>query len=261
MVKRIYSFTLAVCLLVIMFSGCNIEITIKDDPAPDTTQTQAQEPTAVVMDTQPVEKPEIEPVTEPETEGETQPEEEDNSYRINIPKNDQPIYSGPGYQYKYVGNVGIAGIYTIVEEARDSSGVLWGKLKSGVGWVDLNNIHRLENPIYIDYADPDLLESGNFHRCDKNAGAHSTAVAFRAYETLYNVQIFYNTYDYDYNIESGYDLFYLKQLTPDKPIVAAISFTDTSIYLVSFEDAYGNFYVYEFYESGNDWAGIVAVER
>ena len=34
-----------------------------------------------------------------------------------------------------------------------------------------------------------------------------------------------------------------------------------ALHLVSFEDAYGNFYVYEFYESGNDWAGIVAVER
>lgn len=212
---------------------------------------------------QPVEKPEEQ--TEPETEPETQPEQEDDgSYRLNIPRQDQPIYAGPGYHYSYVGNIGIAGIYTIVEESKDQDGNLWGKLKSGIGWVDLNDVHRSDKPITIDYADPDLLESGNFHHCDKNAGAHSIAVAFRAHETLYNIQIFYNTYDYEYEIENGYDLFYLKKLTPDKPIVAAISFTDTSVYLISFEDAYGNFYLYEFYESGADtggWAEIVEVER
>ena len=50
---------------------------------PDTTQTQVQES----ADAQPAEKMESEP------------EEEDNSYRINIPRIDQAIYSGPGYQY------------------------------------------------------------------------------------------------------------------------------------------------------------------
>lgn len=211
------------------------------------------------VESQPVERPETEPVTEPSDETEN-----DGSYRINIPNKDQPIYSGPGYQYTYVGDIGIAGIYTIVQETRDSDNNLWGKLKSGIGWVDLNEVRRLDNPITIDYADPDLLASGNFHRCDDHAGAHSTAVAFRAHETLYNVQIFYNTYNYDYDIEDGYDLFYLKKLTPDKPIVAAISFSDTSVYLISFEDAFGNFYMYEFYESGSDldcWSCIVKVER
>lgn len=264
MLKRIYAFLLAVCLLMITFAGCNLEITINNDPAPDTTQTQVQEPTENVVDTQSVKEPENVPETEPETEGQTEVEEEDNSYRINIPRMDQPIYCGPGYQYEYVGNVGIAGIYTIVEESRDSDNTLWGKLKSGIGWVDLNDVHRSDKPITIDYADPDLLASGNFHNCDKNAGAHSVAVAFRAQETLLNVQIFYNTYDYDGIMEDGYDLYYLKKFTPDKPIVAAVSFTDTSTYLISFEDTYGNFYMYEFYESGADldgMSGIVFVER
>ena len=218
----------------------------------------------VNVNSQPVEKPE--PESEPTTEAVTEPVEEtvDNSYRINIPDQDQPIYAGPGYHYTYVGDIGIAGIYTIVEEVRDGDNNLWGKLKSGIGWIDLNDVRRSDKPITIDYADPDLLISGKFHSFDDHAVAHSTAVAFRAHETLYNVQIFYNTYDYAYNTENEYELFYLKKLTTDKPIVASISFTDTSVYLVSFEDSYGNFYIYEFYESGSDlgdWSGIVAVER
>lgn len=251
MVKRLFSFIFFVYLLVFLSSGCNLEITIKDDSMPDTTQTQVQES----ADAQPAEKME----SEPEEEVQTEPEEEDNSYRINIPRIDQAIYSGPGYQYQYVGNVGVAGIYTIVEESRDSNNILWGRLKSGIGWVDLNDIHRSDNPITIDYADPDLLASGNFHHCDKNAGAHSVAVAFLAQQTLFNVQIFYNTNDYDGVWENGYDLYYLKELNPDKPIVAAVSFTDTSTYLITFEDAYGNFYMYEFYESGADLDGMSGI--
>ncbi len=238
---------LILSLTVFVFAGCGL------NPSPTVTEPHREEP----LETEP---PETEP---PETEPPTQPTEPDNnSYIVNISREDQKIYAGPGYQYDCVGDVGIAGVYTIVEECRDSNNILWGKLKSGAGWVDLNDIHRSGKPITIDYADPDLLKSGNFHDCNINVGAYSTAVAFRAYETLYNVQISYNTYDDDFsNIESGCDLYFIEELTPDKPIVAAITFTDTSIYFVSFEDAYGNFYVYEFYEALDDWSGIVSIER
>ena len=53
---------------------------------------------------------------------------------------EEPIYSGPGYGYSYVGTVEEAGVYTIVEEKYDGAGDLWGRLKSGVGWVNLTHI-------------------------------------------------------------------------------------------------------------------------
>ena len=53
---------------------------------------------------------------------------------------EEPIYSGPGYGYSYVGTVEEAGVYTIVEEKYDGAGDLWGRLKSGVGWVNLSHI-------------------------------------------------------------------------------------------------------------------------
>ena len=33
-----------------------------------------------------------------------------------------------------------SGTYTIVEEATDEAGKLWGKLKSGVGWICVSDI-------------------------------------------------------------------------------------------------------------------------
>lgn len=46
------------------------------------------------------------------------------------------IYSEPGGSSN--GTIGSNGTFTIVQEKTDSSGVKWGKLKSGAGWVRLN---------------------------------------------------------------------------------------------------------------------------
>lgn len=63
------------------------------------------------------------------------------------------IYSGPGYDFNFVQNVGQYGTYTIVEEKTDSSGNLWGKLKSGVGWVMLEagNINTQSSSSNVPY--------------------------------------------------------------------------------------------------------------
>ena len=47
------------------------------------------------------------------------------------------IYAGPGSSYGITGSITDKGSYTIVEEATDSSGSKWGKLKSGAGWINL----------------------------------------------------------------------------------------------------------------------------
>lgn len=48
------------------------------------------------------------------------------------------IYEGPGYQYDCVMTLDEQGVYTIVQEQYDPSTCsTWGKLKSGVGWVNL----------------------------------------------------------------------------------------------------------------------------
>lgn len=63
-----------------------------------------------------------------------------------IMKIDNPwleIYAGPGYHYQGCGEILDSGKYTIVEEAVQNftggRSVIWGRLKSGVGWICLDD--------------------------------------------------------------------------------------------------------------------------
>lgn len=75
-------------------------------------------------------------------------EAEELPYIENISREGQPIFAGPGYDYVRVSSIESAGLYTIVEEAWDADGNLWGRLKSGVGWIDLSD-SRKGNPVYF----------------------------------------------------------------------------------------------------------------
>lgn len=63
-------------------------------------------------------------------------------YTLSIPGG-TPIYAGPGTSYGRAGSVDEDGVYTIVEHRSDEAGTLWGRLKSGAGWVCL---HRAQFP-------------------------------------------------------------------------------------------------------------------
>lgn len=56
----------------------------------------------------------------------------------------QGIYQGPSYDYGKVGIVLNATGYTIMEEQTDYEGNLWGRLKSGMGWIDLSSARAFE---------------------------------------------------------------------------------------------------------------------
>lgn len=51
--------------------------------------------------------------------------------------------SGPGTNYPVNGVITDNGVYTIVDEAKDGNGELWGKLKSGAGWIMLKFTQRI----------------------------------------------------------------------------------------------------------------------
>lgn len=48
---------------------------------------------------------------------------------------DTEIYEGPSYDSGIADIIGEAGVYTIVEECTDDYGNIWGRLKSGAGWI------------------------------------------------------------------------------------------------------------------------------
>ena len=60
------------------------------------------------------------------------------TYMVSINRGDFPIYGAPGDEKPPVATVGTAGIYTIVAECKYLDGTLWGRLKSGAGWISLD---------------------------------------------------------------------------------------------------------------------------
>ena len=143
--------------LVLCWNLAACTFVLQKDPAQDTQLPVTQEETQPA--TQPVTEPATEPVTEAPTQAPTEPDP-------TVPRNAVPyttrlsaaydIFSSPGYYYRYVQDVGLSGIYTVVAEEYDEYGNLWGKLKSGIGWVQLSG--RLPESNFIRTC-PDCGES------------------------------------------------------------------------------------------------------
>lgn len=178
-------------------------------------------------------------------------------YTVSIGRVDYPIYNGPGYEYELTGRVGEAGVYTIVEEAAEGEGRLWGKLKSGIGWVDLTLLNAEEGGIVTaDYADDKLLASKNYHYFSTGTSASKLTIAFHAHIDLENVS-FYSV-DLSQSYQKGPELFRIPKWNPSQPFVASVPFSGSmSAYGLSF--SYGNGYHYDFtvMTSGKDGSIIL----
>ncbi|MDL2273466.1 amidase [Oscillospiraceae bacterium OttesenSCG-928-G22] len=59
-------------------------------------------------------------------------------YLVRIAASALNIRKGPGTNYATTGSIKDSGVYTIVEESSGTGAKLWGKLKSGAGWIALD---------------------------------------------------------------------------------------------------------------------------
>ena len=60
------------------------------------------------------------------------------SYTVQVTANSLNIRKGPGTNFAINGSITNKGVYTIIEEAAGTGAKLWGKLKSGAGWISLD---------------------------------------------------------------------------------------------------------------------------
>ena len=233
--KQVMSIVLLFATVLTLFAGCGKPVPAEEiatDPA------LANVPTVL-----PTEIP-TEPATEPPTEVHTEPVQPESKfpYLQKITQPDQSIFDGPGYDNFLVGTVEVSGTYTIIEEATDYEGNLWGRLKSGAGWVDLTEIRRhIQNPpvLTANFADDRLLASGNFHHYVGQPSEFAVTVAFRTNEILTDVTFF--SMDIAEFLQKDQDLFTIDELTPEKPFVAEIAFPgDFTTYGIRFTDQRGN---------------------
>lgn len=65
------------------------------------------------------------------------------NYKVRITVSDLRIRKGPGTNTDIVQKAIKPGVYTIVSEAAGPGATLWGKLKSGIGWVSLDFCKKL----------------------------------------------------------------------------------------------------------------------
>lgn len=57
---------------------------------------------------------------------------------------DTTIYRGPGTNYNKSNSICGKGVYTIVEESVGEGASTWGKLKSGLGWIILDDLTKID---------------------------------------------------------------------------------------------------------------------
>ena len=126
---------LVVVLAVLYFT------TIKE--AKSLKEVSATQATEVTLQTE----PETENVTETEAETTasaketTAPPPAFNSYTITL-RGKPYVYSGPGHEYNYEMIIYEQGVYTIVDERiHPKTGEVWGKLKSGAGWIPVEYLY------------------------------------------------------------------------------------------------------------------------
>lgn len=144
--KKIFALMLVLVML-LSFAACEKEFDSDDrerrykDIEENNERGETTEGTYPVESTTPTE-PSTTTTTEAIIET-TAPKNDDSSYLLNVYHLFLPIYKYPRMDEGQVGSVYKVGVYTIVDEQRDSNGNRWGKLKSGAGWINLDEAQNV----------------------------------------------------------------------------------------------------------------------
>ena len=65
------------------------------------------------------------------------------SYKVKVTASALNIRKGPGTNYGKSGIIKDKGIYTIIAESAGKGAKMWGKLKSGAGWISLDYTKKI----------------------------------------------------------------------------------------------------------------------
>lgn len=238
--KRLICLVLALCLLLCACGAAPAETTLPTQTTIPTQTTVPVETTVPIGTTAPVE------TTVPVQT--TVPPVEDSSYTIKITDPETLIYAGPALKSGSVAMVGEPGVYTIVEEATDADGNLWGKLKSGAGWLCLTEPALA--PIYADYAPEDF---NTYHAYWSEESDYITSIGFTPAEKLTDVRFTMLTWTERGEYAVDQELYTIEEMDPEHCFLAQVVFWgDMTTYGISFTDADGEARYYAIMISGKD---------
>ena len=163
-------------------------------------------------------------------------------YLQKVARPDEMIFSGPSYDEFCVGTVLVKGTFTIVEEVDDGEGHLWGRLKSGAGWIDLTHVRSEEIaawPVSAAFAEDCPVPEGSVTFCTEDS-EYTSWIAFRACEPLTNVALVSLDLAAEADAIPAEVLAFLPDMSPDAPLLAGVVFYgDMTTYGLSFTDADG----------------------
>ena len=177
-------------------------------------------------------------------------------YLLSLSRPDVQVFDGPGYDYGFVNTITEPGAYTIVEEQSDSEGNRWGKLKSGLGWIDL--VRALAEPetrlaVTVSYADAALIGTGAYQEFVEEESEFTSYLLFTPTQTVTEVSLSrMQLGDEETMLE---ELGAWPELLPEKPLMAGVVFYgDMTAYVLSFTDEAGEAWQYEVSISGRNGA-------
>lgn len=138
---------LFLCFQVLSMVACGETALSVSTVATTVPETQVESTETSVPSTEAAVTENVQPETVPlTTETEAVESESRFPYTMELPASAE-IYYGPSRDSGYARSVALTAIYTIVDEAWDSNGNLWGKLKSGAGWVILEVNTNVGHPV------------------------------------------------------------------------------------------------------------------
>ena len=229
MKRPIALFLSLVMLLTLLFSGCDL-ITVEE--------TKKSKRTTEPTDTSATQTEEI-PTTVPPTEAPTEPPIQiptrELPYRTEIPA-EACIYSAPNPDAAYVQTIGEDGTFTIVEEALYGNDQVWGRLKSGLGWVNLTDpmFSGTQVPAVTASCTSKIVLNSKHIRAGEANGEYVVLLTFRPHENVYNV-----TLREDHPAWSN-TLFTTGSLHPNQPLVVGVRLVDFNTFTLTYTDSQGN---------------------
>lgn len=168
-------------------------------------------------------------------------------YLIQITRADLPHFRGAGYETGFSEYLRTPGTYTVLEEARDSFGNLWGRMKSGAGWLDLTRLEKEEASAPL-VTITQGLPAGSYHNCAISSDTYAAQITLLTKETVTNVEVFF------LDCTDGYrettPQYRLDTWTPDTPLlVTAAYYGDMSVYALQVTDSDGFIHRYAIWEN------------
>lgn len=174
-------------------------------------------------------------------------------------KGNTPVHAGRGTEYEFISTIGADGTFTIVEEATDTDGNTWGRLKSGLGWVNIGQLgsYTVEKAsVTACYADVELIDSGNYLEYSGDLTGYVTKVAVIADKRLENVRFSSLSYSDAFSgvrYTTREVLYQLERLPENTPLVLNMTFHgDTTAYGLRFTDTDNSIRYFAISQSGKD---------